>query len=184
MTVDYWNEEIWQKWRKVYEEAFGSGAKREPIIHNMFRKQMCSFHIGFNNSEVFVIALTGKLDGTRLLLIDYLAVAEKHRKKGYGKMMVEYIKKWAINSTLYDGIVIEVEAEATAINQKRVQFWLQCGFTETEYIHDYKVVPEPYKAMYIKLVPHAFIPDQEEKFFTLMGKFHKKSFQGIELGKK
>lgn len=183
--MDYWDDEIWQKWRIVYEEVFGSkGAKPEQVIQNMFRKQMCSFHIGINGSEVYVIALTGKLNGTSLLLIDYLAVAKKHQNKGYGKLMVDYIREWAVNSKQYDGIVIEVEAESTPINQKRVQFWLQCGFILTKYIHDYKVVPEPYRAMYVKLIPNACIPEKEEEFFQLMGKFHRKSFQGVELEKK
>lgn len=184
-SIDFWDEALWGKWRGVYEEAFGKkGGKRENIIRNMFRKKMCSFHIAIGEAEgVFAIALTGKLKGTKLLLIDYLAVPSRYQNKGYGRMMVEYIKKWATSNNQYDGIVIEVEAEKTQINQQRIQFWLKCGFTETEYVHDYKVVPEPYKAMYLRLSPHASMPEKDEEFFYLMGQFHRNSFQGAKNSK-
>ena len=81
-TVESWDEDFWAKWKEVYYEAFGqTNAKPEKVIRNMFQKQMCFFHIVQNKSEVQAIALSGKLQGTRLLLIDYLAVREKDRNQ-------------------------------------------------------------------------------------------------------
>ncbi len=178
-TIESWDEEVWEKWKVIYHEAFGEkGAKPEKVIRNMFHKQMCYFHIAQNESECYAIALSGKLKGTKLLLIDYLAVREKDQNNGIGRMMVDYIKKWAITNRKFDGIVIEVEAENTVENLARIQFWKGCGFTLNDYIHHYRVVPEPYQAMHLHVNPKAVLPEKGEEFFMLMEQFHKKSFRG------
>jgi ribosomal protein S18 acetylase RimI-like enzyme len=178
-TVERWDEELWEKWRGVYHEAFGEqGAKSEKIIRNMFRKQMCFFHIAQVESEVCAIALSGKLKGTRILLIDYLAVREKDRNRGVGMMMIDYLKSWSTTDREFDSIVIEVEAELTPANLARIRFWKKCGFMLTEYIHHYRVVPEPYQAMFIKLVPEAELPEKGEELFTCIERFHRESFRG------
>lgn len=179
ITIESWDEEWWEKWREIYQEAFGeTNAKPEKIIRNMFRKQMCFFHIAQNESGVQAIALSGKIDGTRMLLIDYHAVRAKNRNQGVGRLMVEYISQWAIAVGKFDSIVIEVEAENTANNLARIEFWEKCGFTLTEYIHHYRVVPEPYQAMFLKLVPEAVLPENGEELFPFIEKFHQKSFRG------
>lgn len=178
-TVEQWDEELWKKWRVVYHQTFGEkGAKPEKIIRNMFRKQMCFFHIAQGESEIYAIALSGKLRGTRILLIDYLAVREKDRNRGVGRMMIDYIKSWSITDRKFESIVIEVEAENTAENLARIQFWKKCGFMLIEYIHHYRVVPEPYQAMFLKLVPEAEVPENGEEFFTRIERFHRESFRG------
>lgn len=173
-----WDEELWHKWCEVYYEAFGKNAKPEKIIRNMFQKQMCFFHIAQNDSGVCAIALSGKLQGTRMLLIDYLTVREKDRNKGVGKLMIDYLKSWALTYLKCEGIIIEVEAEKTTDNLARIQFWKRCGFTLTKYIHHYKVVPEPYQAMYLKLVPEAVMQENGEELFPYIEQFHRKSFRG------
>jgi GNAT superfamily N-acetyltransferase len=178
-TVEQWDEEVWKKWRGVYHEAFGEkGAKPEKIIRNMFRKQMCFFHIAQDESEVSVIALSGKLQAKRILLIDYLAVREKDRNRGVGRMMIDYITSWSITNRKFESIVIEVEAERTVENLARIQFWKKCGFTLTDYIHDYRVVPEPYQAMFLKVVPEAEVPEKGEELFPFLERFHRESFRG------
>ena len=181
-TVDHWVEEIWRKWRIGYDEAFGhTHAKPEKVIRNMFQKQTCYFHLALEGSEVCAIALSGQLSGTRMLLIDYFAVREKKRNRGIGQLMAGYllvVGQWQRGQ--FDSLVIEVEAaEKTKENLVRIQFWKKCNFTLTEYIHHYKVVPEPYQAMYQKLFPEVKIPEREEAFFHYIGKFHQKSFQDV-----
>ncbi len=179
-TVDHWVEEIWIKWQFVYDEAFDhKKAKPEKIIRNMFQKQACYFHLAMDGSEVCAIALSGKLPGTKFLLIDYFAVRATKRNRGIGKAMAEYLESWAIANGQFDCLVIEVEAEVTEENQARIQFWEKCGFALTPYIHHYKVVPEPYQALFRKLIPDAEIPEKDEAFFRYIGKFHRKSFQGV-----
>ncbi len=181
-TIEHWDEELWKKWRDIYNEAFGQkSGKPERILRNMFQKQMCFFHLVQHESEVSAIALSGKLQGTRVLLIDYLAVREKDRNHGIGKMMVGYIKSWSIKNGNIESIVIEVEAEHTAVNLARIGFWKKCGFTLTDYIHHYRVVPEPYQAMFCKLVPEAEVLENGEELFSLIERFHKKSFRGVRI---
>jgi ribosomal protein S18 acetylase RimI-like enzyme len=180
LTVDHWEEELWGKWRVVYEEAFANhNPKSEKIIRNMFQNQTCHFHFAMDGAAVCAIALSGKLPGTHLLLIDYLAVRASLRKRGIGKSMVDYLKRWASKYGEFECILIEVEAEKSEENLARIHFWKKCGFTLTQYIHHYKVVPEPYQAMYLKLVPKAILPEKEEEFFQYMGNFHRKSFRGV-----
>lgn len=77
-TVDHWMEELWQKWGVVYDEAVDhKNTISEKIIRNMFQKQTCYFYIAMDGSEVCAIALSGKLPGKRLLLVDYFVVREK-----------------------------------------------------------------------------------------------------------
>lgn len=179
ITVDHWDEDIWQQWKEIYHEAFGrKNAKPEKVIRNMFRMNMCYFHLAEDEGRIQAIALSGKLEETTSLVIDYLAVSKNARKQGIGTQMVNYLKRWAKDNHHFDSIIIEVEAEETEENTERVEFWKQCGFEATSYIHHYKVVPEPYRAMYHKLVPVAFIPEKAETIFQYLSQFHQKCFRG------
>lgn len=184
-TFDYWNEEIWNKARTVYEEAFGKhGAKSTAVIRNMFQKQMISLQIVIdeteNNSEVVGMAITGKLKALNSLLIDYLAIKKSYRNQGIGELFVQYIKGLALMEFDCDSMILEIEATEDPVHQKRIKFWEKCGFHLTDYIHDYKVVPEPYQAMYQKLTPHSKITTEGKELFKHLGNFHRKCFQGIK----
>ncbi len=184
-TIDYWDEEIWNKARTVYEEAFGKhGAKSTAVIRNMFRKQMISLHIVMdetkNKSEVVGMAITGKLKALNTLLIDYLAIRKDYRGQGIGVSFVHYIRDLAETKFDSDSMLLEIEATENPIHQKRIQFWKKCGFHLTEYIHDYKVVPESYQAMYQKLTPQSKITTDGKELFKHLGNFHRKCFQGVK----
>lgn len=180
ITVDHWDENVWDKWKEIYLDAFGGkNAKPEKVIRNMFQKNLSYFHLAEDKGVVYAIALSGKLEGTKALVIDYLAVNKHVRKQGIGTQMVNYLKRWAADSKGFDSIVIEVEAEDTPENAERIEFWKQCGFQLTSYVHHYKVVPEPYRAMYFKLVPEAFIPENPEIIFQAFSQFHQKCFRGV-----
>ncbi|EKN68986.1 GNAT family N-acetyltransferase [Schinkia azotoformans] len=184
-TFDYWDEEIWNRARPIYEEAFGKhGAKSTAVIRNMFRKQMIFLHIVMdeteNNPKVVGMAITGKLKAFNSLLIDYLAIKKSYRNQGIGALFVHYIKELALTKFDCDSMVLEIEATEDPIHQKRIQFWEKCGFHLTDYIHDYKVVPEPYQAMYQKLTPQSNITTDGKELFKHLGNFHRKCFQGVK----
>jgi GNAT superfamily N-acetyltransferase len=181
VTVTDWDEQIFKKWMSIYDEAFGgSNAKPEAVIRNMILKQLGQLHLLMDNEEVIAVALTGELQQSRLLLMDYFAVKGNRQNQGMGKKLVEYIKEWAYTIHGNEGLVIEVEAEESIENNNRIQFWAKCGLVETDYVHHYKVVPEPYKAMYVKFVPHAKLPESMEDLFQLFSQFHQKSFRGVQ----
>lgn len=184
-TIDHWDEEIWNKARTVYEEAFGKhGAKSTAVIRNMFQKQMISLHIVMdetaNKSEVVGMAITGKLKALNALLIDYLAIKKAYRAQGIGASFVHYIRDLTHTKFNCDSMLLEIEATENPVHQKRIQFWEKCGFHLTEYIHDYKVVPEPYQAMYQKLTPQSKITTDGKELFKHLGNFHRKCFQGVK----
>lgn len=178
-TIEQWDEETWSKVKSIYMQAFAEkGAKPEKIIQNMFRKQICFLHTLEEEEQVLAMALTGRLTGCKSLLIDYLAVNEAIRGEGIGYKMMGEIKNWANREGTFKGLVIEVEADKTPENLERIEFWKSCGFSLTEYIHQYIWVPEPYRAMYLKLLPEASLSENGEELFAYIGNFHKESYQG------
>ncbi|MEO2075874.1 MAG: GNAT family N-acetyltransferase [Bacillus sp. (in: firmicutes)] len=176
-TYDQWNEAIWADAGFIYKQAFkDKGAKPEEIIRNMFQKGICYLHVGYMEDQIVAMALTGRLDEMNALLIDYLAVHSDFQNHGLGKKMVNYIHEWSQAKEHFDALIIEVEAEKTPENLKRIQFWQQCGFTLTNYTHHYIWVPEPYQAMYVQ-IKSKHKDFTGEDLFKHIGKFHKVSFQ-------
>jgi GNAT superfamily N-acetyltransferase len=178
ITVDHWDDELWEKAKIIYEEAFGkSGAKSEKIIRNMFAKGICFLHVLFADNDAVGMAITGKLKNTNALLIDYLAVRIDNRKQGIGQRLLDYIKEWSRSQHQLEAVIIEVESEPTPENLARINFWQKNEFQLTDYIHHYIWVPEPYKAMYCKLTSNAKTPQNGEELFQLIVQFHKESFK-------
>jgi ribosomal protein S18 acetylase RimI-like enzyme len=177
ITLDYWDEKLWEKANIVYQEAFGkSGAKSENIIRNMFAKGICILHVLLVDENAVGMAITGKLKNTHTLLIDYLAVRIDSRRHGIGKELLDYIKEWARLEQQIESVIIEVESEPTPENLARINFWEKNEFQLTDYIHHYIWVPEPYKAMYCKLEDHTKTPKNGEALFQQIIQFHKESF--------
>lgn len=180
-TVGTWDDELWQEVSPLYIEAFGDkGAKPVKIINNMFAQGIAELHVGYNKSGAVVMALTGKLESERVMIIDYLAVAEKERGHGLGKHFVEYLRQKALAKG-YQKIIIEAESEETPDNTRRFHFWQSCGFLLTEYVHHYIWVPETYHAMYLPLIADSRKVTGEE-LFVYINTFHRLSFRGV--GKK
>lgn len=177
-TIEEWDEKLWKQAKVVYDQAFaGKGAKPEKVIRNMFQKGICQLHIAFIKDEAAAMALTGNGEGSCVLLIDYLAVLETCQQKGMGRDLVEYIAAWSLDGNKYDSMLIEVEAEDTPENNARIHFWEKCGFTITEYVHQYIWVPEPYRAMFRKLVTASELPESGEELFKYINQFHNLSFR-------
>jgi GNAT superfamily N-acetyltransferase len=177
ISIDHWDDSLWEKASIIYEEAFGtSGAKSEKTIRNMFAKEICFLHVLVNDGVAVGMALTGKLKNTRSLLIDYIAVRRENRNQGIGQQLLNHIKEWSTSVQQLEAIIIEVESEPTPENLARIKFWQQNEFQLTDYIHQYIWVPEPYKAMYCKLSSDAKIPQNGEALFHLIVQFHKESF--------
>lgn len=175
-TVATWDDELWQDASPLYLEAFGDkGAKPVKIIKNMFAKGIAELHVGYQESEAVVMALTGKLESDRVMIIDYLAVSEKKRGHGLGQFFVDYLQQIAVARECQK-LIIETESEDTVENRRRIRFWQSCGFLLTEYVHHYIWVPETYQAMYIPLMADSRkVPG--EKLFVNINTFHRLSFR-------
>jgi GNAT superfamily N-acetyltransferase len=176
-TTDVWNEEMWNNAEPIYYHAFPEeGRKTRAIIRRMFEKGMCHLHTVTESRETIAMALTGINNNDRVLILDYIAVREDHQSKGYGKRFMNYIKNWAKTEAACVGVVVEVEAESTPDNIRRIQFWETCGFQLTEYVHHYIWVPEPYRAMYMNITKKGILTEDGEKIFHYITQFHKKAY--------
>ncbi|TWT09324.1 N-acetyltransferase [Planomicrobium sp. CPCC 101079] len=176
ITVDSWDDQLWQDASPLYMEAFGDkGAKPLKVIKNMFAQGIAELHVAYRESTAIGMALTGKLARERIVIIDYLAIAPKEQSHGLGKSFVDYLKQKAKDEG-YGRIIIEAEAEETADNSRRIHFWQSCGFHLTEYVHHYIWVPEPYLAMHLPLRADLKKITGEE-LFVYFNLFHQLSFR-------
>ncbi|MFB5189012.1 GNAT family N-acetyltransferase [Alicyclobacillus fastidiosus] len=181
-TAGNWNEPLWDALEVVYQQAFSHGTKSKTIVRRLLDSGDSFLHVGMEGSDVVAMALSAKLHDLNALLIDYLGVREDRRRHGIGAQFVDYIKEWAVQEG-YDGLVIEVESEREQEpddhpNAKRTRFWDKCGFHTTSYIHDYKVVPELYRAMYLNFTPKSELPEHGEELFSHIARYHKKAWGG------
>lgn len=178
-TFDAWDEAVWRQAEPVYTEAFPPSSSKKPsLIRSMLERRLSFLHVLEADGETIGMAVTGKLDGLNALLIDYLAIHSQRRGQGLGRILLQEIERWSSGEQRLQGIVIEVESDETAANERRIRFWLSCGYTLTPYVHKYIWVPEPYKAMYKRLTPDARLPEDGEALFRAITGFHKKAYRG------
>lgn len=181
LTFDQWDDYVWEQVKDIYFEAFGEHSpKPEKVIRNMFQKKLCFLHCLFDQKrkQIVGMALTGSINGSRILLVDYLAVRKNAQGNGVGKQFSTFIKQWAQLQNDYDQILLEVEAEKTPVNLARIAFWQSCGFMlVADYIHHYIWVPEPYQAMVLPLREDVELHTKGKELFKLIMAFHKRSFQ-------
>ncbi|WP_169891101.1 GNAT family N-acetyltransferase [Litchfieldia alkalitelluris] len=175
-TTDKWDEALWQKVRKIYLKEFEEG-KPENIIKNMFSKGICFLHVLMEGQDTIAMALTGRVHGRPIMLIDYLAVRRDLQGKGIGLIFFEKIKDWALSRN-FEMMLLEAECEQTPDNLARIRFWKKCKFELLEdYTHHYIWVPEPYKAMWQPLKPDAVPLTEGREAFRYITAFHRKSFR-------
>lgn len=180
VTTDQWDERLWSEAEPIYYAAFPEyGRKNRGIIQNMFKKQLCFLHLARIDDLPVAMALTGRTDQSPALIIDYFAVHEDQRGKGIGTLFLESIKNWAIKEGKYQFLLIEIEADINQTNLNRAHFWTKLGFRDTSYVHQYIWVPEPYRAMFLQLVPGHFSTEGKH-LFSYITRFHKESFTKVE----
>ncbi|MFH5184407.1 GNAT family N-acetyltransferase [Paenibacillus sp. TAB 01] len=176
-TTDVWNEQLWKAAEPVYTGAFPEhGRKSFAIIRNMFDRGLCQLHTADDGQVTKAMALTGIDRRASALLIDYAAVREEERSRGLGRRLIDYLKSWGIANGCR-GMVIEVEADETEENLRRIRFWERCGFILTEGVHQYIWVPEPYQAMVFHLQEENRLPEDGEVLFRYITDFHKKAYR-------
>lgn len=179
ITIDYWDQTLWEKANDIYIEAFGEHSpKPEKIIRNMFQKKLCFLHCLINHEDQIIgMALTGSIKENQIFLIDYFAIRKNKQGKGMGQELFFLIKEWVLSRNSYDQILLETESGNTLENIARIQFWKRCGFTLVDdYIHHYIWVPETYQAMVLNLRENTRLPSDGKTLFKYISSFHKKSF--------
>jgi len=176
--TDKWNEARWRAVEPIYEQAFPlDGKKSLDIVRRMFEKRMCQLHTIAQGSEIVGMALTGIDQEAEALIIDYIAVRQDLRGSGFGRLLLDRIKKWTHTVANCKGIIVEVESELTEENSQRIQFWKINGFHLTTYVHQYIWVPEPYQAMYLNFEESNQLPDDGKVLFSSITRFHEKAYR-------
>lgn len=179
MTYDRWDDALWAAIEPLYREAFPHGAKPVNILKAMLDRKIAWLHVGYQDSRITAMAVTG-LSGSgteRLLIIDYMAIDVELRGQGLGRQFLEQIRDWSVREHHIQAILIEVEAGNTEEDAARVHFWERCGFTATDYVHQYIWVPEPYRAMVLPISRDFAIVDDVQSLFRHITRFHMKSFR-------
>ncbi|PAK55902.1 GNAT family N-acetyltransferase [Paenibacillus sp. 7541] len=178
-TLTEWSEAWWNKLGPIYQEAFTHGAKPERVLRSMLERGIACLHAGMVGDEAIAMAVTGfrgKL-GNRRLILDYMAVRDTWRGKGFGTRFFMHIRDWAVREHQVKAMIIEAEAMDTETNRNRLAFWHHCGFIETPYVHQYIWVPEPYRALALPLSPDFRITDDGRSLFHDITSFHQQSFR-------
>ena len=178
-TFTDWDKEVLNRLTPIYTQAILHGAKPEGILRNMVEKKIAWLHaFRVDNGDLAGMAVTGLRDTVKgpILLIDYLAVGEECRGRGYGKAFFAAIRDSAVDRHRISAVIIEAEADDTPDNASRLRFWEGCGFIPTSYVHQYVWVPEPYRALYLPLDPDYRITDDGRSLFREITDFHRLSF--------
>lgn len=173
-----WDEALWGEAERIYEQAFPlDGKKSRAIIRRMFERGLCQLHTFTDGKELVGMALTGVDRQENALLIDYIAVRENFRGSGKGRRFLDRIKQWAQTDEGCKGIIVEVEAEETEENARRIRFWERNGFHLTAYVHQYIWVPEPYRAMYMNFDGQDRLPEDGKALFRCITRFHEQAYR-------
>jgi len=176
--TDNWDEELWQLAEPIYDRAFpAEGRKTDAVIRRMLERGIGQLHVGIASGQPQAMALTGRSDDGKAILIDYLAVREDLRGQGVGRSFLAALRQWAERDEKRSGLIIEVESEPTPDNLARIRFWQSCGFRLTAYVHHYRWVPEPYHAMFLPFRADSGLPPDGEGLFRYINAFHAKAYR-------
>ncbi|MEF3304109.1 GNAT family N-acetyltransferase [Paenibacillus sp. GYB003] len=177
-TTDVWNETLWRQAEPIYDEAFAErGRKTADIVRRMFERRMCRLHVAKEGEAAIAMALTGTDERIGAMLVDYLAVRREYRGKRYGSRFLNLLIGGARHLPGCKGVIVEVEAEPTPENVRRIRFWESAGFRPTDYTHRYIWVPEPYRAMALSFDPRDPLPDDGKALFRAITRFHEKAYR-------
>jgi len=186
LTTDSWDKSLWAEADVIYREAFPEhGRKSEAIVKRMFERGLCTLHVWRIQDEAAAMALTAFDDRSGLLVVDYLAVRQSRQGQGIGRSCVSQLRDWAAGEKPgCRGIVIEVEAEESEENAKRIRFWESVGFRQTDYVHVYIWVPETYRAMSLGFDAAMPITDDGRELFKAITRYHERAYRKSKSGGK
>ncbi|MDR0605236.1 MAG: GNAT family N-acetyltransferase [Bacteroidales bacterium] len=117
------DDDIGKEAIQIYETAFPIEEKRPIEKHIMLMREnpLFRFYAAMKDKEVIGMMVLWKLDG--FTYIDYLAVSQDYRNKGYGKLIIKQLQQCC-----HSLIVLEVEMPDNDLARRRIRFYTQLGF--------------------------------------------------------
>lgn len=120
----------WLKIRSLYKNAFPREERKPLFIIKSMQKN--------NKSDVWYFEKDGKfvgfaatINGDDIILLDYLAVDEKHRHKGIGSTILKTLRHQYMGKGVFVEIErVKIETDDQDIRMKRKQFYLSNGMSE------------------------------------------------------
>ena len=132
------NTEELKQIKESYEKDFPKN-ERIPFFYlkNLIKKQKIEVLFLKENEDIlgYIVAVKSK---NGYILIEYFAILEKYRSKGYGSICLEFCKNYYQQEK---GIFLEVEKQnlgkneqENKIREKRVKFYEKNGFQKTNVV--------------------------------------------------
>ena len=156
--------------KKLYASAFPK-EERKPFkmitkMHGVGRADMLK--IEGDDGEFLGLAFT--VIGKKFILLDYFAISEKERCRGYGRVALDLILKlYADLPVLIEIEDPNIESENTKERLRRLNFYKECGMKENPFnitlfgvdmitlSSGAPVSFEDYKNLYYTIVPKAIV---------------------------
>lgn len=121
----------WKKIKKLYMGAFPACERKPlPVIRYKQRKKAADVWMIEEDGEFAGLAIT--MNGSDMVLLDYFAIDDDKRGKGYGSRALQLLhEKYASYRFFLEIERTDVEADNLEERKRRKAFYLQNGMTET-----------------------------------------------------
>ena len=121
---------------RLLTSAFPEEERRDNQEQRLYTDLNSSFNCNLISLKEEPIGVITYWNLNELNFIEHFAIDPKYRSQGYGKMVLDTIKK----QQEYP-LVLEVEEPSDSISKRRIEFYQRCGFT----LHNNPYLQPPYR---------------------------------------
>lgn len=165
LKIKWEDSERWNKVWDLYEESFPIAERRKLEDHKRASKNPL-FHPTsvWENGVLLGLVFYWEWDNYRY--IEYLAVASKMRKHGYGFQIIKHVRNEKYTT------ILEIDPLANELSVRRLQFYERVGFTLTPYrfVHlPYRLESDPQELLILSY-PKMITKEQHNYFLNFIDK--------------
>lgn len=120
----------WKKIKKLYRSAFPAN-ERKPLSVIRYKQYKKAADVWVLEDDGVFVGLAVTMNGSDMVLLDYFAIDDNKRNKGYGSKALKLLqKKYADYRFFLEIERTDVEADNTAERKRRKAFYLQNCMSE------------------------------------------------------
>lgn len=120
----------WRKIKQLYMSAFPSN-ERKPLAAIRYKQYKKAADVWILEEQGEFIGLAITMNGSDMVLLDYFAIDDNKRGKGYGSKALKLLQdKYAANRFFLEIERTDVAADNLAERKRRKAFYLQNAMTE------------------------------------------------------